>query len=147
LNRVIQLQAAFIQQHANAGRGQRDRRRADSKAVLRRRRHAVLQIREPEALRPHDFAIDTYRHGHSRQVLLRQGRPNETASPLDGRGPFCGGGKFVTDEILSGSAFTLVAVRRTYTSRLGTATTSTPTPSRKNEIHLGIRVLDIRTPA
>jgi len=59
----------------------------------------------------------------------------------------CDGREFVTDAMLSGSGFTLVAVRCTYTSRLGTATISMPTPSRKNEIHLGTGVFDIPIPA
>src|SRR5262249_56708456 len=45
VNLVIQLYSAFIQQQADAGRGQRDRRGADSKAVLRRHRNAVLEVR------------------------------------------------------------------------------------------------------
>src|SRR5262249_1609314 len=77
----------------------------------------------------------------SDKVVRTKPRPRPTAAAH-----FCDGGEFVMDAILSGSGFTLVAVRRTYTSRLGTATISTPTPSRKNEIHLGTRVFHLPIP-
>src|SRR5262249_52888151 len=53
------------------------------------------------------------------------------------------GGAFVTDAMCSGSGFTLVAVSRWYSTRLGTPTTSTPRPERQNSSHLGIRRFDI----
>src|SRR6185369_15343382 len=87
LNLVIQLQPAFVQQQANCSRREYDGGGSGSKPVTGRNRRAVLDIRKPKTLRPHDLAIDTDGDREPRQVVLGHARAHDLAGLLRGSGP------------------------------------------------------------
>ena len=87
LNRLVEIQAALLQQQAGRRRGERRGSGADPESRFRRDGRLLLEIRPAKSFGPHDLAAGTHRDRQPGQVLIDEMRAGDLPGLLHGAVP------------------------------------------------------------